>query len=100
MRGRLLFALAFACGLWALLRLFTAEQAEAALPFPAARVAAPAALAEDGDAEGAAAPRATARAEEQRFALPRPMPRRAAPPLNLPYYRAAWQAFHLEGRAG
>ena len=98
MRGRIGFACLFALCLWAGLRAFGQLQPHpGALP-PAPRLSAPAAALPQGEA--APLPPACPRQASRRAAPPRTARPLALPQPSLPYYRAAWQAFHLEDRAG
>ncbi|MBQ7455024.1 MAG: hypothetical protein IJS53_01160 [Clostridia bacterium] len=99
MRGRVLFACLFVAALWMLLHAYAHAPAKAAaLPAPALTLQAPASLPEQE--EETPAPSVPSAQEEGADVL-RPSPRPAeAPTLRLPFYRAAWQAFHIEGSAG
>lgn len=102
MRSKIGFALLFVCTLWLSLHLLGQTQARrAALP-PMQRVSAQVTLLPmPREPE---APRPTARIAGKAAAAQSPAasahPPVAAPVLTAPYYRAAWQAFPLEGSAG
>ena len=100
MRGRLLFALLFALGMWAALHLFSqaVEEQRTAAPMLSAVMQQAALPSEEKaqDTPQASAPQHVTAVQDAPlpvFALHAPMP-------DAPYYRVFYQAFSLTNKAG